>query len=149
MHVVIPPLKRSRVLNSPHSGQHPSLVPRRNLSNSLSRFNFYLKIKFAKQSSRTEGKSSTIIILNYIIIDNLSSKIYFANLIVSARQNIVWLNITRAVVFLKVELKIKVKLTVREARQLLEEAEDIKVGLKPTLHELIDRIEEALESIHG
>ena len=67
----------------------------------------------------------------------------------SARQNIVWLNITRAVVFLKVELKIKVKLTVREARQLLEEAEDIKVGLKPTLHELIDRIEEALESIHG
>jgi len=50
---------------------------------------------------------------------------------------------------LKVELKITIKLTVEEAHRLLEEAEDIKVGLKPTLHELLDRIEEALESIHG
>jgi len=45
---------------------------------------------------------------------------------------------------LKVELTIK--LTIEEARRLLEETEDIEVGLKPTLHELLDRVEEALES---
>ena len=48
---------------------------------------------------------------------------------------------------MKVELTITVKLTVEEAHRLLKETADIEVGLEPTLHELLDRVDEALESI--
>lgn len=38
-------------------------------------------------------------------------------------------------------------LTTEEAHHLLEETADISVGPKPTLHELLDRVDEILESL--
>lgn len=42
------------------------------------------------------------------------------------------------------EVKITISLSTREALALLQETKDIKVGQKPALHELLDRIAEIL-----
>jgi len=48
---------------------------------------------------------------------------------------------------MKIEIKrtFVIKLSLKEARHLVEEASDIKVGSKPLLHELLDKLEEELE----
>ena len=45
---------------------------------------------------------------------------------------------------MKVKAKILVELSREESLSLLEEVKDIEVGVRPILHELLDRVAEAL-----